>query len=262
MRGVDDIANQLETDGYAILENYLTPDDVAAKRADLERILATNPTGRNDFEGFATQRIYAVFAKTRTFDAQATDPLINGVLEKVLGPGFLLSAPVGIAIGPGEKAQPIHRDDGVYPVRRPHRELVVNTMWALDDFTEANGATVVIPGSHRWIDERPGEDSPIVRAVMPAGSVMLFAGSIYHGGGANTTDRTRLGVILEFCAGWVRPQENHILGVPKEIVAGLDPRLQELLGYSVLGLLGNVDGRNPKKYIDDARSVRDGVIEL
>src|SRR5207247_711664 len=129
---------------------------------------------------------YALFAKTRTFDAQATDPLILGALERVLGPQFLLSAPVGISIRPGEKAQPVHRDDGVYPIKRPHSELVVNTMWALDDFTEENGATVVIPGSHRWVDERPSADSPRVRAVMPAGSVMLFVGSVYHGGGANT----------------------------------------------------------------------------
>ena len=259
---VDTVAESLHRDGFAILENYLSADDVATKRADLERILASNPTGRNDFEGFSTQRIYAVFAKTRTFDAQAIDPLINGVLEKVLGPGFQLSAPVGISIGPGEKAQPVHRDDGVYPVARPHRELVVNTMWALDDFTEANGATVVIPGSHKWVDQQPTGSEDVVRAVMPAGSVMLFVGSLAHGGGANTTDKARLGVILEYCAGWVRPQENHILGVPKEIVKDLDPKLQELLGYSVLGLLGNVDGRNPKKYIDDTRGVSDGVIDL
>jgi ectoine hydroxylase-related dioxygenase (phytanoyl-CoA dioxygenase family) len=259
---VDGIVESLEHDGYAIVERYLDPDDVATKRADLARVLASNPTGRNDFEGFSTQRIYAVFAKTRTFDAQATDPLVLGVLEQVLGPGFQLSAPVGISIGPGEKAQPIHRDDGVYPVARPRRELVVNTMWALDDFTEANGATVVVPGSHQWIDERPTEDTTTVRAVMPAGSLMLFVGGLFHGGGANTTDRARLGVILEFCAGWVRPQENHVLGVPKEIVKGLDPTLQELLGYNVVGLLGNVDGRHPRKYIDDRRAIRDGVLEL
>ncbi len=262
MPDVDQVASQLEDDGFAVIENYLSLQDVATKRADLERILASNPTGRNEFEGFATQRIYAVFAKTRTFDAQAIDPLILGVLERVLGPGFQLSAPVGISIGPGEKAQPVHRDDGVYPVARPHRELVVNTMWALDDFTEDNGATVVIPGSHKWIDEKPSAGSTVVRAVMPAGSVMLFVGSIYHGGGANLTIHPRLGVILEFCAGWVRPQENHVLGVPREIVKDLDPKLQELLGYSVLGLLGNVDGRNPKKYIEDKRPIREGVLDL
>jgi ectoine hydroxylase-related dioxygenase (phytanoyl-CoA dioxygenase family) len=97
---------------------------------------------------------------------------------------------------------------------------------------------------------------------MPAGSVMLFVGSLFHGGGANTTNAARLGVILEFCAGWLRPQENHVLGVPKEIVKDLPPRLQELLGYDVLGLLGNVDGRHPRKYLADRRPVRDGVLEL
>ncbi|MGH2758362.1 MAG: phytanoyl-CoA dioxygenase family protein [Actinomycetota bacterium] len=259
---VDDVHELLDRDGFAVVEGYLSTEDVEAKKADLERILATVPTGRNDFEGYSTQRIYAIFAKTRTFDAQATDPLITGVLERVLGPGFQLSAPVGISIGPGEKAQVLHTDDGVYPFPRPHRELVVNTMWALDDFTEPNGATRVVPGSHRWGGERPDESTVPVRATMPAGSVMFFVGSVFHGGGANATDRRRLGVILEYCAGFVRPQENHVLGVPKEIVRDLDPKLQELLGYNVVGLLGNVDGRHPRKYIDDRRAVTDGRLVL
>ncbi|MGH9198870.1 MAG: phytanoyl-CoA dioxygenase family protein, partial [Acidimicrobiia bacterium] len=259
---VDQVVETLESDGYAIVEKYLSKDDVAAKKTDLARVLDSVPTGRNDFEGYSTQRIYALFAKTRTFDDQAIDPLVLAVLQKVLGPGFLLSAPVGISIGPGEKAQRLHRDDGVYPVTRPHGELVVNTIWALDDFTEENGATAVVPGSHKWIDQTPDKESTVVRATMPAGSVMFFLGSVFHGGGANKTERTRLGVILESCAGWLRPQENHLLGVPKEIVKSLPSELQELLGYSVLGLLGNVDGRHPKKYLDDNRPVVEGVLDL
>ncbi|HET6794490.1 MAG TPA: phytanoyl-CoA dioxygenase family protein [Acidimicrobiales bacterium] len=259
--GADRIIEALDAEGYAIIEGYLTPDDVAAKRADLERVLAAVPTGRNDFEGFKTRRIYALFAKTRTFDAQAVDPLILEVVGARLGAGFLLSAPVGICIGPGERSQPIHRDDSVYPVARPHGDLVVNTMWALDDFTTSNGATVLVAGSHRWADRAPSAGDAVRTAVMPAGSVMIYLGSLFHGGGANDTDRPRLGVILEFCAGWLRPQENHVLGVPKEIVTTLDPRLQELLGYNVVGLLGNVDGRHPRKYLDDRRPVADGVVE-
>ena len=255
------IGAALNESGYVIVERYLEPADVAAKKADLVRVLGALPTGRNAFEGFSTQRIYALYAKTRCFDEQAIDPLILDVVGSRLGPGFLLSAPVGICIGPGEVQQPIHRDDSVYPVRRPHSDLVVNTMWALDDFTTKNGATVVFPGSHDWSDDSVVSNRPSIQAAMPAGSVMIYLGGLFHAGGANQTESARLGVILEFCAGWLRPQENHVLAVPKEIVKDLPLRLQELLGYSVLGLLGNVDGRTPLKYLDDHRHVQDGVLE-
>lgn len=239
-RSAEGILEDLDRDGYSIIEGYLDPSDVAAKKADLHRVLDSVPTGRNDFEGYSTRRVYALFAKTRHFDAQAIDPLVLDVVGRRLGPGFQLSAPVGISIGPGEIAQPVHRDDSVYPVGRPHGDLVVNTMWVLDDFTEENGATIVFPGSHRRTDEEPVASEGAVwrmvgertgRAVMPAG------------------------------AGWLRPQENHVLGVPKQIVNDLPHRLQELLGYNVVGLLGNVDGRHPLKYLADNRVVCDGVVD-
>jgi ectoine hydroxylase-related dioxygenase (phytanoyl-CoA dioxygenase family) len=257
----ESVIEAIEAHGLAVVERRLDSDDVRSKQEDLARILAGLPTGRNSFEGFSTQRIYALFAKTRRFDAQATDPLLLAIVERLLGPGFLLSAPTGISIGPGEAAQRLHRDDSVYPVARPHQELVVNTMWALDDFTSENGATLVVPDSHRWpADRRPAEGEAIA-AKMPAGSVLFYAGSLYHAGGANRTARPRLGVILEFCAGWLRPQENHLLGVPREIVRDLPDRLREMLGYSIHGtLLGYVDGRHPAKFIDDHRAVSGGVV--
>lgn len=259
---VEHVTARLKEDGYAIVERYLSPEDVQAKREDLYRVLRSTPTGRNDFEGFQTQRIYALFAKTRVFDATAMDPLLMGVLEKVIGPAFVLSAPTAINIGPGETAQNLHTDDIVYPVARPHRELVVNTMWCLDDFTEANGATHIAPGSHTWTDERPDANTQTIRAVAPAGSVIFFVGSVWHGGGSNNTQKPRLGVIIEYCAGWLRPQENHVIGVPKEIMRELPERLQELLGYGVYPpFLGNVDGRHPRKYLDDRRKVSNGVVE-
>src|SRR5262249_55730681 len=139
---VDEVVGQLDRDGFAVVEHYLSPEDVARKKADLHRILQTVPKGRNDFEGFETRRIYALFAKTRTFDDTATDPLLLGVLERVLGPSFQLSAPVGISIGPDETAQRLHRDENL-PIARPHQEMVMNSMWAIDDFTDENEATRV-----------------------------------------------------------------------------------------------------------------------
>jgi ectoine hydroxylase-related dioxygenase (phytanoyl-CoA dioxygenase family) len=257
----DQVLEGLEQQGLAVVERILPPDDVRAKKEELERVLASIPTGRNSFEGFSTRRIYALFAKTRRFDAQAIDPLLLGVVERLLGPAFQLSAPTGISIGPGEAAQRLHRDDSVYPVARPHAELVVNTMWALDDFTPENGATLVAPGSHRWTPDRRASESEIVPAVMPAGSVLFYLGSLLHAGGANRTSSPRLGVILEYCAGWLRPQENHVLGVPKAIVRDLPDRLRELRGYSIHGsLLGYVDGRHPQKFLNDERAVESGVV--
>jgi ectoine hydroxylase-related dioxygenase (phytanoyl-CoA dioxygenase family) len=257
----DQVLEGLEREGLAVIERLLDVDDVRRKKDEMERIVASLPTGRNSFEGFATRRVYALFAKTRRFDAQATDPMLLAVVERLLGPAFLLSAPTGISIGPGEAAQRLHRDDSVYPVTRPHAELVINTMWALDDFTTENGATLVVPGSHRWPADRRAVESEAVPATMPAGSVLFYVGSLFHAGGANRTTTTRLGVILEFCAGWLRPQENHFLGVPKEIVRELPDRLRELLGYGIHGsLLGYVDGRHPDKFLSDRRAVASGVV--
>ena len=180
-------------------------------------------------------------------------PLLLGVLDRVLG-HYQLSAPTGIEIGPGEVAQVLHRDDSVYPLPADFRDVVVNTMWALDDFTEANGATRLLPGSHRWVDRAPGPADTPITVEMPAGSVAFYVGRVWHGGGANRTDRPRLGVILEYVAGWLRAQETHLLGVPRQTAAGLPVRLQELLGYNVYPpFLGYVDGRHPRRYLTDPR---------
>jgi len=249
----DEVCERLEADGYVIVEGVLSPGEVAAKKEALLRILRETPAGRNDFEGFQTQRIYALLAKTRAFDDAAIHPLVLEVLDRVLV-HYTLSAPQAIQIGPGETAQSLHRDDSVYPLKPPHAELVVNTMWAIDDFTEENGATHVVPGSHKWVDRRPGPGAATVRAVMPAGSVMFFVGSVFHGGGANDSARPRLGVILEYVVSWLRQQENQYLAVPQETVQGLPRRLQELIGYSLYPqFVGQVDGEHPLKALSRER---------
>ncbi len=245
-----DVAQRLTDDGYVIVSGLMAADGVQAARADLGRVLEATPTGRNAFEGLATQRVYALFAKTRTFDRAAVHPLLLEVLDVVLG-HYQLSAPVGIRIGPGERAQMLHRDDAVYPLPQPCPPVVVNTMWPLDEFTEDNGATRFIPGSHRWEPGRqPGAGDPVQTATVAPGSVMFYLGSLWHGGGANRTGRPRLGVILEYVSAWLRPQENHCLAVPRDVVRQLPERLQELLGYNIYPpFLGYVDGAHPRKVL-------------
>jgi ectoine hydroxylase-related dioxygenase (phytanoyl-CoA dioxygenase family) len=245
-----DVARRLLDDGYVVVTGMLDADGVRAARADLDRILQSTRTGRNSFEGFDTQRIYALFAKTRTFDEAAVDSLLLGVLDQVLG-HYQLSAPVGIRIGSGEKAQVLHRDDAIYPLPEPHPPVVVNTMWPLDEFTVANGATRFIPGSHAWAPgRRPASDDEVHTAVMSPGSAMFYLGSLWHGGGANRTAEPRLGVILEYAAGWLRPQENHCLAVPRQTARQLPERLQELLGYNIYPpFVGYVDGSHPRKVL-------------
>lgn len=255
---VDEVVERMDADGYAVVERLLGVEHAAAIRAELTEVLDAVPLGRNDFEGFRTRRIYNVFAKTRVLDELALHPLLEGVLDRVLGP-HQFSAPVGIEIGPGERAQVLHYDDSIYPLPWPHAEVVVNSMWAFDDFTEANGATRIVAGSHRRTTAAYDPDQPTIALEMPAGSVVIYTGTVLHGGGANHTERPRLGVILEYCAAWIRAQENHVLGVPREVAAGLPERLQELLGYNVYPpFIGNVDGRHPRKWLRGDPPPREG----
>jgi ectoine hydroxylase-related dioxygenase (phytanoyl-CoA dioxygenase family) len=245
-----EVARRLVDDGYVVVSGLLTAAGVRSAAADLRRVLEAVPQGRNAFEGRSTQRIYALFAKTRAFDQAAIHPLVLEVLDQVLG-HYQLSAPVGISIGPGEQAQILHRDDAVYPLPQPGPPVVVNTMWPLDEFTSDNGATRFITGSHRWEPGRqPAPDDEVETATLAPGSVMFYLGSLWHGGGANRTDRPRLGVILEYAAAWLRPQENHCLAVPRSVVRQLPERLQELLGYNIYPpFLGYVDGAHPRKVL-------------
>jgi len=240
----------VKEDGYAI-PGAISPDQVAWARSELEAIVENTPKGRDDFEGHLTRRVYGLFGKTRSLDVLAIHPSVLGVLDRVLG-HYQLSAPTGILIAPGETAQPLHPDDAIYPMLRPHAEIVMNVMWPLQDFTAANGATRIVPGSHRWTEERPGPDTESITVELPAGTALIYPGSVWHGGGANHSDHNRLGVVLHYAVSWLRPVENHVLVVPPAAASGLPERLQELLGYNIHPpFMGYVDGRHPRKLIDE-----------
>jgi ectoine hydroxylase-related dioxygenase (phytanoyl-CoA dioxygenase family) len=154
---------------------------------------------------------------------------------------------LAINLLPGETEQDVHFDDSFYRVPRPRRPLGVSAIWAIDEFTSANGATEVLPGSHRWGDEQPSSDAPLVPVEMAAGSVLVFAGTLLHRGGANTTDRPRLAITPQYCEPWCRQQENMIV-VAGAAAATMPAALQSMIGYSIHPpFMGHVDGRHPLK---------------
>ncbi|MGD9752720.1 MAG: phytanoyl-CoA dioxygenase family protein [Acidimicrobiia bacterium] len=246
---VDGVVEDIDRQGYVIREGVLDDGAVATMRAELDPLLAATPTGRNPFEGYRTRRLYSPLAKTRVLDDLVLDPGLEQLATALIGP-HTLSSIIGIDIGPGEVAQEIHYDAAAYPLPRTHREVVFNTMWALDDFTVDNGATVVLPGSNRWEHTTVDERTRVVQAEMPAGSVLIWTGKTLHGGGANHTDRWRLGLVIEFVAGWLRTHENIQASIPPALARELPPRLQELIGYHLYpDFLGYVDGRHPRKVL-------------
>jgi ectoine hydroxylase-related dioxygenase (phytanoyl-CoA dioxygenase family) len=250
---LSELMSQVQKDGYIVFENVLDADTLQAVRAAAKELLTHK--GRNNFEGFKTQRIYSVIAKTMACNALVEHPLIMALLDQTLMPGYLLSQLQVINILPGEAQQPLHMDDGFYPIERPRKAFSAATVWAIDDFTSDNGGTVVIPGSHTWGEKQPDNEDleRQINVEMPAGSVVYFLGNLWHGGGANISeDKPRLAVTAQYCEPWCRTQENISLSVPKEIVAQCSEDINRMLGYSIYGpFMGFVDGKHPKRLLEN-----------
>jgi ectoine hydroxylase-related dioxygenase (phytanoyl-CoA dioxygenase family) len=246
---VDAHAARIADQGYTLVENAIEPELVEALDADLlrlERELGSEPSA-NPFEGDKTVRIYNLLAHGAAYAKIPVHANVLPIVERVLDRGCLISSLSSISIGPDETPQPIHADDQLLPLPKPHPPLVCNTMWALTDFTESNGATRIIPGSHTR-DHSPeyGKHYDSIPAEMPRGSVLVWHGSLWHGGGANTTPRRRVGIAMNYCAGFVRQQENQQLGIPLETIRGFEGRLRQLVGFGIYrGLIGHIEKQTP-----------------
>jgi len=239
---------RIEEHGYVIIENVLNDEALEMIRRDV--VSRLNQRGRNNFEGEATQRLYAVMAKTMVCNPLVEHPRILALLDQVLEPNYLLSQLQVINILPGERGQLLHADDAFYTWPRPRPPLGAATIWAIDAFREDNGSTVVIPGSHRWGVQTPTDEDTRVKAIMPAGSVLFFVGTLWHGGGANTADTARMCVTAQYCAPWCRQQENFSLSVPWERARLCSPHIQRMLGYSIhKPFMGMVNGMHPLRLL-------------
>jgi ectoine hydroxylase-related dioxygenase (phytanoyl-CoA dioxygenase family) len=250
-RAAEEVVEELEQVGYAVVPDVLDDTEIDAVRAALAPEFALGYRGRNPFEGHETQRVYCLVAKSRAFDRLILDSLVLDVTERVLGVNFLLTATLAIKLEPGESAQDVHTDDGFYRIPRPRPPVSLSTLWAIDEFTADNGATVLYPGSHRFGDAARSDDLPAaVPATMSPGSVLLYYGTLLHAGGANTSAGERLGISIQYATAWARQQENFMMAIGVDGARELPERLRELIGYSIHPpFMGMIDGRHPKKLL-------------
>ena len=249
---IEEILEVIEQDAGVIIDNLLDKNQLKNIIEDLKPYLVKTKEGQDDFTGFKTKRVGALMARSAECQNLALNPIINEVSKLFFEPhsdGYQLHFTSAIDIAPGESKQIPHRDRGVWGGYIPRKiETQLSTVWAIDDFTKENGATQVVPGSHKWDRDREPKEDEICYAEMKKGSVFIYTGSVIHGGGANNSDKNRLGVFLHYAPSWLRQQENQYLSCPPHIAKDLSPELRSLMGYTkggyVLGFYSDPEDKN------------------
>eukprot|EP01126_Amoeba_proteus_P044211 TRINITY_DN48_c0_g1_i1.p1 TRINITY_DN48_c0_g1~~TRINITY_DN48_c0_g1_i1.p1 ORF type:complete len:326 (-),score=66.13 TRINITY_DN48_c0_g1_i1:280-1257(-) len=239
-----------QTEGFCVLEDMLSAEELVTLQKETARILDSSMLGDNDFYGRNTKRSYNLLTKTRAYDNFLLQPRLQEILKALFAPNPLLSGIQLIEILPGEKEQKLHYDQQFINIGAATRgdDSLVNVLLAIDDFEENNGATLIIPGSHKWERERLPTPTDIPqKLLMKAGSTCFFSGNLWHGGGANVTSKSRRCSVVIFQQPWLRTLENHFLSVPFSLAANLHPTIQSLMGYSLHHpFTGQVDFKHPR----------------
>jgi hypothetical protein len=249
------IAEILERDACCVVDRVVEPEVMDRARAELDPWFQSVPMGRDEFSGHATQRVGGLIARSETVRRLVENPVVLGAVGKSLShaSNFQLHLTQTIAIGPGQGAQSIHRDQWAFdffPFPDSY-QVQCNTIWAMTDFSEENGATRVIPGSHRLGDKLQFKESDTEPAEMEKGSLLFYMGGLYHGGGANCSGETRIGINITYAVAWLRQEENQYLSGPHEVTKDLPESLLRLMGYA--------QGAYALGYIDDTRDPIEAV---
>ena len=237
----------LERDGCVVIDGLMPRETVGAITREMAPWLDATPTGEDDFEGRQTRRVGTLVGRSPSSHNIILNPTVLGLADRALAhaTSYQLHITQITAVGPGSHPQPIHRDQwafDMFPFPQGF-DSTFATMWALTDFTEANGATRVIPGSHREEDFKEFALEDSLPAEMTAGSVLLYTGSLYHGAGPNSTDRDRVGLIVQYSLSWLRQEENQYLSCSAEVLDVLPEQLLRLMGYERGAYsLGFIDG--------------------
>jgi ectoine hydroxylase-related dioxygenase (phytanoyl-CoA dioxygenase family) len=248
--GAAEIVAALTEHGCAIVERLVPDGVVDAVAAEMAPWLEATPVGGDDFSGRNTRRCGALLARSPSSVGMIAHPTVLEVAESFLWPrktNFQLHLTQLIAIGPGSPAQSLHRDQWCFDFFPfpDDVEVELSTIWAMQDFTEANGATRVVPGSQYDPPSATRDVDRSVPAEMPKGSVVLYSGRTIHGGGANVSGEVRVGLNVDYVLGWLRQEENQYLSCPPEVAARLPEHVRRLAGYAM--------GAYALGYVDDVR---------
>ena len=241
---------EIEAQGYTIIPDFIQPKEIAQIRHAFDTEVPITEMRAIGTDTGKTLRAHNLLAKTRAVDYLFLDPRIRALIEGVLGSRVQINVTTLFNILPGETKQFLHQDDGLWPIKRPHPHFVCNALIALDDFDLENGATHIVPYSHSWHDRPVDQSIETLQVTMRAGTMLMWEGGLWHGGGANTSkNRERLGFFMSHNVAYLRPQEIQLLSVPREVAMQLPKLLQRLLGYHRFGL--GVDGRDPIDVLKD-----------
>lgn len=245
----DEVAAALTEVGAVIVDQMLSAEEMDAVAAELKPWTDATKFGPDDFSGRRTKRTGGLVARSQKCRDLVMNPLVLGATGKLLShaTSFQLHLTQVISIGPGEPAQPIHRDQWAFDFFTFPRDFEVqcNTLWAMTDFTEENGATRVVPGSNHFDDKLQFSEKDSVPAEMTKGSILFYSGAVYHGGGANRSNSPRVGINITYNVSWLRQEENQYLAVPLEVARTLPVDLLRLIGYR--------RGAYALGYVDDLR---------
>ena len=258
----------IDQDAAVIIDDVIADAEIDKILNELNPFIKGNLKGADEFTGFQTTRVGALIARSHGCRDLAMHTKINALASQFLEPhcdNYQLHFTSLISIGPGETKQILHRDRGLwggYISRKIETQFAV--VWAATDFTFENGATQLVPGSHKWDAKREPLEDEIAYAEMKKGSVLIYTGSVLHGGGDNISDEVRSGIFIHYAPGWIRQQENQYLSCPPEIAKELTPELRSLIGYSkggyVMGFYSDpnhVDGKlesvTPEKIFSDSK---------
>ena len=230
------IVAAVQQDGAVILDDVLSEGFIAALREETDPYMEHTSNGEDHFAGHHTTRTGGLLVRSEKCRELIEHESILAPCNEFLAPyceRVQLHLTQIIRIRPGETAQTIHRDRWAWGKHLSHLEPQFNTIWAITDFTSENGATQVVPGSTQWPDDQEIQPEQITQAEMKAGSVLVYSGSVFHGGGANTSDQDRIGINITYALGWLRQEENQYLSCPPELAKDLSPTLQGLAGYAM-----------------------------